>query len=295
MIRIGLNEKQKKYEIEKYINENNIKNVIVFSSENMFMQLPNLEIPIRQIGYKEIIMYRTFYPLLEEIDKHYLIVANELMRDTNRNCLTYNCYAKYTNQTDHRMVFNFHPIINNRKDIMILIDFDNSQKNKGLGLNDIDLNKYDIRCLNKKYNLNIIKVPLPQKADKAYEIEKKRLFEQIGNKDPDTIPRNLHLWTGLYKSVFLQDEEAYVARNKRFKKPNIVTYKKVEAEKKYIIIDMPIKRLEMNDFLNITKQENLFYLSTGFSVDNVYIQAFNDWVEEVKSIYAETGVYVRKR
>ena len=49
MIRIGLNEKQKQEEIKKYVKENNIKNVIVFSPKNMFMKLPKMDIPIRQI------------------------------------------------------------------------------------------------------------------------------------------------------------------------------------------------------------------------------------------------------
>ena len=294
MIKIGLNNTQKQYEIKRYVEQNNIKNVIVFSPENIFMELPILEVPIRQIGYKEIIMYRTFYPLLEEIDESYLLIANELMRDQNRNCLTYNCYAKYTNQTPHRMVFNFHPIISSCKDIMILIDFDNSQRNKGFGFADITLSEYDIQCVRKKYNLNVIKVPLKEGAIEKYNSEKERLFDNIGNKSPDTIPRNLHLWTGHYKIACLKDTERYVARNQRFKKPNVTVFKNVQSNNQYTIIDMPIRQLEMNDFLRITNQEEIQYLSTGFSVDEVYIKMFHEWIEEVERIYVKTSLYKGK-
>lgn len=289
MIRIGLNERQKQEEIKKYVRENDVKNVIVFSPKKMLMELPELDIPIRQIDYDEIIMYRTFYPLVEEINENYLLVANELMRDRNRSCLTYNCYAKYTNQaTKHRMVFNYFPIIENRKDIMILIDFDDSQSHKGFGINDIDLGEFDIQCVRKNLQLAVRDIPLPEGAKEKYEAEKERLFEELGNKDPDTIPRNLHIWTGRFKKPFLQ-EENYVARNKRFK--NVCTYKDAEPNKNYILVDMPCRRLEFNDFLRITGQEKLAYMSTGFGVDEVYINELREWVKEVEGIYAETGVY----
>lgn len=291
MIRIGLNEKQKQEEIKKYVKENNIKNVIVFSPKNMFMKLPKMDIPIRQIDYDEIIMYRTFYPLLEEIGKNHLLIANELMRDKNRNCLIYNCYAKYTNQTEHRIAFNYFPIISERRDIMILIDFINSQQHKGFGINNVDISKYDIKCIRKDIELSIVDIPLPESALDEYNEEKERLFDKLGNKSPDTIPRNLHIWTGKFKKPFLNDSEVYIARNKRFKQKNIFVYKEAVPGLKYIIIDIPFRRLEFNDFLRTTGQEDLQYLSTGFGVDKVYIKDLKDWIKEVGNIYAETGVY----
>lgn len=289
MIRIGLNEKQKQEEIKKYVYEHDVKNVIVFSPKKLLMNLPELDIPIRQIDYDEIIMYRTFYPLLEEIEDSYLLVANELMRDRNRGCLTYNCYAKYTNQTKHRMVFNHLPIIEQRKDIMILIDFSNSQAQKGFGIADIDLGEYDIECIRKNYRIEPIPVPLPDGAAEEYEQEKNRLFDELGNKDPDTVPRQLHIWTGKFKKPFLEDGKIYIARNKRFK--GVEVFKNAMPKQNYIFIDIPFRRLDFNDFLQASQQDHIRYLSTGFGVDNVYIKAFEDWVKEVKSIYAETGVY----
>ena len=70
------------------------------------LDLPDLgDVPIRQIEYNEVIMYRTFYPLLEEIGPDHLLVVNEFMRTRNRNDLTYNCLRHYLNQCGHTMVF----------------------------------------------------------------------------------------------------------------------------------------------------------------------------------------------
>lgn len=253
------------------------------------MELPELDVPIRQIGYNEIIMYRTFYPLLEEIDSDCLLVANELMRDKNRNCLTYNCYAKYTNQTQHRMVFNYLPIIESRKDIMILIDFHNSQLKKGFGISDIDLGEYDIQCVRMDYKIEVIPVPLPDGATEQYEAEKERLFEELGNKSPDTVPRQLHVWTGRFKKPFLEDGKNYIARNRRIK--GVEVFKDAIPGRDYTLIDIPFRRLDFNDFLRAAQQERIRYLSTGFGVDKVYIEAFENWRKELESIYAETGVY----
>lgn len=289
MIRIGLSVKQKQEEIRKYVREHDIKNVIVFSPKKIFMDLPELDVPIRQIDYDEIIMYRTFYPLLEEIDNSYLLIANELMRDRNRSCLTYNCYAKYTNQTQHRMVFNYLPIIENRKDIMILVDFSNSQAHKGFGISEINLGEYDIQCIRRNYRINVISVPLPDGAMEEYETEKERLFDELGNKDPNIVPRQLHAWTGKFKKPFLEDSEKYIARNKRIK--GVEVFKNAMPGRDYILIDMPFRRLDFNDFLRVSQHDQIRYLSTGFAVDKVYIKAFKDWVKEVESIYAETGLY----
>lgn len=287
-----MNEKQKQKEILKYIEEHDIKQVIVFSSEQFFMNLPECPCPIRQIGYKETIMYRTFYPLLEEIDKTYLLVMNECMRTQNRSDLTYNCIAKYTNQTPHRIVFEYFPFIEKEDDFMILLDFSDSQRHKGIGFSEIDLGAIDVRCVRRHFTMTVENIePLPLDAQTAYEEQKEKLFADLGNKDPDTIPRNLHIWTGRYKRNSIAPDQQYIARNDRYKLPNVVTYKNAQPRVKYKLIDMPHRRLDFNDFLRRTGQTDLVYLSTGFKIDEVYINSFQEWANRLERFYAKTGIY----
>lgn len=292
MILIGLNEQQKQREICRYVEEHGIRNVIVFSDEHFFMALPELP-KIRQIGYKETIMYRTFYPLLEEIDDSCLLVMNEMMRDRNRSCLTYNCVAKFTNQTPHRMVFEYLPVVEERKDVLILLDFATSQRDKGRSLADVDLSGEDIRCVRRRFRLRPIHVPVLGDGEARYEAEKERLFAGLGTGDPNIIPRRLHLWTGRFKKpeILFHPELTYAALNQRFKMPNVVSYPDAEPGREYVLVDLPLERKKMNDFLRRTGQEELPYLSTDFPLDHTYIKAFEDWMEEVTWVYDQTGVY----
>lgn len=292
MILIGLSEAQKQREIVRYVREHGVKNVIVLSDEHFFMELPDLP-KIRQIGYKETIMYRTFYPLLEEIDDSCLLVMNEMMRDRNRNCLTYNCIAKYTNQTPHRLVFEYLPIVETRKDIMILLDFDKSQQYKGQGVGDISLREHNIRCIRRRFELSVKQAPVPEGAEAEYDAKRDELFEKLGSRDPNTVPRDLHIWTGKYKlpEILSSPTRDFAARNRRFKLPNVTPYPDAEPGHDYALIDFPVTQKNFNDFLRRTGQTAFTYLSAGFKVDDVYIRAFEAWRKEAESVYAETGIY----
>lgn len=294
MILIGLTEKQKQAEICRYVKKNSVESVIVFSPQKFYMDLPDLgDVPIRQIEYKEVIMYRTFYPLLEEIGPDHLLIVNEFMRTTNRNDLTYNCLRHYLNQCGHQIVFEYFPFIDHEADFMILLDFDTQSKHKGFGFSKDFLHEENIRCRNQHLKLQVETVPLPKDAQSEYEKEKENLFNGIGNRDPDIIPRKLHAFTGKWKRQALRPERNYVARNQRYKIPNITTYPNAQSDQDYILFDWPHRRLEMNDFIRQTEQTRFTYISTGLSIDNVYITAFNEWIERLEGFYAEAGIYIR--
>jgi hypothetical protein len=174
---------------------------------------------------------------------------------------------------------------------MILLDFENSQKYKGMSLSEIDLDGEDVLCVPRKITMSVISVELPDNAKKLYQEEKENLFNNIGNKSPDTIPRNLHIWTGRFKKDYINDSDFYVARNSRFKRNNVTTFKNAEKGKHYILIDIPHRRLDFNDFLRMTEETEIVYISTGFGIDKAYIDEFNEWKGRVEELYVKTGVY----
>lgn len=279
MIIIGSNEQQKREEITRYVKEWNIKQVIVFSPKKYMMQLPELDIPIRQIEWDEVIMYRTFYPLLAEIDETYLIIVNEFMRNRNRVNLTYNCLRHYLNQCGKQLVFEYFPFIEEHDDFMILYDFDSKTKYKGNHLcmeylrehaNEIVIYQHDIQ-------IEVIEIPLPEDAAEKYQSRKDELFAKLGNSDPNNVPRALELYCGTWKKKYIEEEKQYVARNARYKKDNVIVFKKVEYQQPYIILDFMHKRLEMNDFFRVTQKESYQFISTGLSIDRVYINDMNEW------------------
>lgn len=292
MIRIGLTENQKQKVIIEQVKEHNIKSVIVFSPQKFFMKLPDLgDIPIRQIEYKEVIMYRTFYPLLEEIGERHLLVVNEFLRTKNRNDLTYNCLRHYLNQCGHQLICEYFPFIDQIEDFMILLDFDTKSKHKGFPFSLEYLKESDVLCVNHRVKLNVKKVGLPEEAEEEYKNKKLELFERIENRDPDIIPRELHIFTGKWKKPYINPDQLYVARNSRFNLSNVVPYTKVQPKSNYTLLDWQHKRLPMNDFFKITEQHNITYMSTGLSIDQVYIKGFKKWNKRLEEFYAQTGVY----
>lgn len=296
MILIGLNEKQKQDEIVRYVKSHPVKGVIVFSPDKFSLNLPDLgDVPIREIEYKEVIMYRTFYPLQEEIDDGYLLVVNEFLRVKNRNDLTYNCLRHYLGQCGDQIVFEYFPFIEAATEFMALLDFDTKSKYKGTGFSPELLEAENVKCVNHHIKLSIETVPLPSGAEEEYDNKKSELFDNLGNKEPDTIPRALHVYCGRWKKPFLSPERNYVARNARFKFPNVTTYPRVVQGEKYTLLDFQHRRLDMNDFLRRTGRSDVTFLSTGLSVDNYYISAFREWLERLEEFYAQAGVYARNR
>ena len=292
MIRIGLTQKQKHHEIKEYVSSNPVKSVIVFSPEKFKMELPDLgDIPIRQIEYNEVIMYRTFYPLLEEIGNDHLLVVNEFMRTRNRNDLTYTCLRHYLNQCGHSIIFEYFPFIKSNEDFMILLDFDTKSKYKGTGFRADLIEGEDVRCQRYDLMLDVYQIPLPDTARNEYEEKKNSLFDNLGNKDPDTIPRQLHVFCGKWKRPLINSELEYVARNARFSKPNVVTFPNAKPGHNYTLLDFPSRRMDFNDFLRRTEQHRFTFLSTGFSVDQYYINSFNEWKKRLEEFYAQTSVY----
>lgn len=61
-----------------------------------------------------------------------------------------------------------------------------------------------------------------EKDRARYEKKKEHLFDNLGDKDPDTIPRNLQLLAGDMKARVLDPEKLYVARNKRLRLDNVL-------------------------------------------------------------------------
>jgi len=293
MIRVGLGEEEKRAEIARYLTSHEIKKVFAFFPD-MF-PLPALDIPetiyVEHVEYKNIIMYEYFYRLLEVIDPKTLLVFNECMRTQNRNDLTYNCAHHYCNQTGHKIIFEYLPFINEVDNFMILLDFQSKGKYKGKSFDYRYLAEEDVRIKPHHFTVEDIAIPPLEERDiQKYQRKKEQLFDGLGNSDPDTIPRQLHVFAGNFKKPYIQSNLLYVARNDRFKLPNVKTYKEARPGEHYVIIDFPHRRLDFNDFLKITGMEDIRFLSSGLKVDMYYLGEAKSWVRRLDEFYAQAGV-----
>ena len=286
IINIGYSYTDKKAIIENYVKEHNIKHVIIFYPDKW----QKIEYDAEFVEYSEIIMYRTFYPLLEKINDDYLLVFDECMRVKKRNDLTYNCAHHYCHQTSHKLVFEYFPIIDNLNDFMILLDFIDDGRYRNKSFNYDLLKDYPIGV--KKRHIKLDKIYAATPTDKellAYEKEKEKLFDNLGNKDPNTIPRNLHLFAGKRKKV--TDDKYYVARTNRYKKENVVTYKDIINSQECLIVDFPIRQMIFNDFVKKSNIQKLTFIHSGFKVDDVYYNKYSEWIKILEEFYVKADLY----
>ncbi|NLZ19350.1 MAG: hypothetical protein GXY24_03665 [Bacteroidales bacterium] len=246
----------------------------------------------KPIEYREIIMYRTFYPLLEEIHPDCLLVFNECLRTQNRSDLTYNCAHHYCNQTPHKIVFEHFPFIEARDDFMILLDFLDKGRYKGKGFSWEFLREQDVRAVRHPLAAEAISIALGPKLRQKYQAKKDQLFAELTEEqDPDIIPRHLHVLAGDFKKGGIAADRLHVARNARFKMENVVTYKEAEPGKEYTIIDFPHRRLDFCDFVKTTGQRRFRFIHSGLPVDDFYFSELTAWIGRLEEFYAQTDLY----
>jgi len=287
MIFIGLEHSEKQKKLSEYLQNNNIRKVFIISTEKNEYDTGNVE--KEQLDWSDVIMYKYFYRLLEEIDPKCLVVIDEMLRTQNRSELTYNCAHHYLNQTPHRLIFEYFPFIEQKDDFAILLDFQDKSKYRGKKFEWGMLKEQDIRVKKAEMKFEILPVPISVGEKEEYLQKKEVLFAELGNKNPDTIPRNLHVFVGKYKKRNLCTGKIYVARNSRFNMLNVITYKN-QSTVSAIIIDFPHRRIEFNDYLKRVTPPMVSFLSTGLPVDNYYAESFRKWLERLEEFYDQASI-----
>jgi len=291
MISIGLSEQQKQQTITDYLAHHDITRVVVFAPKAFPFVVVDVPagIVLQPFDYTDIIMYKVFYPLLEVIDERTLLIFHECLRTQNRNDLTYNCAHHYAHQTPHVLVFQQFPLIEQPEDFMILLDYQTPGKYKSRGFDTSLLAIEDIQCVPHHFSVEVVDAPIAAQDRARYEQKKEQLFAGLGQGDPDTIPRQLHLFAGNLKRGAIQPDRQYVARNTRFKLPNVTSYKDIERASggDYTVIDFPHRRIEFNDFLARTGLTTIRFLSTGLKVDEYYLGELGQWIERLERMYAD--------
>jgi len=285
MIYLGQNTEEKKKQIVNYCQANSIEKVFMISPQKFSFQveIENIE----YIEYDEVIKYKFFYRLLKEISKDCLIVINECMRTSNRNDLTYNCIRHYLNQTNHQLIFQYLPFVNDFEDFMILFDFDTKSQWKREKFSKELLSECNLNVKSHQIVLNAIDIVSSDEMKSKYESEKEALFKSIGLKDPHTIPRNLHLVSGKEKLKYLESGQSYIGRNNRFKLDNLETYKEENFKHQhYTLFEFCHNFIDFNDVITLTEQIEYPVLVTDLKVDIWYFERFKNWTKQLENGYA---------
>lgn len=296
MIWLGYSDDEKRSVIANYCATHEIRKTVVIAPEQY---MPSIE-GADHVTYVDAIKYPPFYRLLQEVDKHTLIVLSECLRTQNRYDLTYNCIRHFLNQTDHALVFQYLPQIDEQDDFMILFDFVTHSRWKRRSFNiDLILDNAQVNVNPVSLSFNRLDIPTSQKTKDKYSGEKEKLFAGLGNRDPHTLPRNLYLIGGADKltyaniatnvqsSLFDYTPKNYIARNQRLQCECISTYQNIDPTKApFTLVEFPHRFIDFSDFLYESKQSSFDVLVADLKVDGWYWQRFNEWKDRINATYA---------
>lgn len=282
MIRLGLGQEEKTFLVTEYIKTNNISNVFVLTDTRVGkLAIENAEV----IHWPEIIQYKFFYRLLQEIGDSTLIVIDEIMRTQDRHELTYNCIRHFLNQTTHQIIFQTFPMIDTIEDFMILVDFDTRSRFRRMPFSLDSIKGLDITGVNNTPGFKAIHIGVGSKLLKEYERTKRKLIDEIGIRDPHTIPRNLYLVSGKAKLSALDPNRRYIGRNTRFKIANLSTYRDDELNES-TVFEFCHNFIDFSDFLVLSGQRFSDVLVADTKVDRWYFDRYVKWTERIGDAYS---------
>lgn len=292
MICLGYPDDEKRAAIARYQSAHDIRKTVVISADDFPLPVPDTD----QVKYSDVIMYVTFYRLLQEIDRRTLVVLNECLRTQNRYDLAYNCIRNYLNQTEHALVFQFLPQIDTAEDFMALFDWATRSRWKRRAF-DADLILRETQVSVRRHPLAFTAVPVATSARTRarYAAEREKLFRELGNRDPHMLPRQLYLLGGADKADYIRGQALplfasgggrYVARNQRLGLAQVVSYAQAGPPAPYTLVELPHRFIDFADFLMRTGQTASDVLVADLKVDAWYFQRYTDWMGRLNDTYA---------
>lgn len=284
MIVLGCRRQDKLAVVQRYVQERGLRAVVVLSPAIFRFSHPDAW---EWVDYPQIIKYRWFYRLLQEINHDTLVVVNECLRTQNRSDLTYNCIRHYLQQTRHQIVFQYLPQIDRFADFMTLVDWDTRSRWKGQSFSVSMLDGLEVRVNRVPLVWREQCVQVSDAVRDEYQRTRDKLFAGIGSKDPHTIPRNLYLVTGRAKWQAIDQSGFFVGRNNRFKLPRMATYGDVEVGSvPRVVFEFSHNFIEFADYLAISEQTEIVALTTPLRCDQWYWSRYQDWWGRIQDAYA---------
>lgn len=302
MIVLGADAARKRATIDEALHREGLERLVVLSPERFhFPYDPPEGVAAEWVEWDDIIEYRFFYRLVQEIDNHTLVVVNEGLRTRNRYDLTYNCVRHFLNQTRHQIIFQYFPLIEDREDFMILFDFDTRSRWKREPFRSELLGEAQIYCEPVPVRLLRVDVPTPDRTRRAYEKKRADLFASLGLRDPHILPRHLHQVAGRDKARFFAEAPLLagpasrwlVGRNNRLKLPGLRTYRDgafpegpAHGGPGYTIFEFCHARGRFADFLSLSGQTELPVLVADLKVEHWYFERYARWEATLHDAYA---------
>ena len=282
MIHLGQTPTAKRATIDAYRRAHGVEGAVMLSPAKFA-----LPVDFETVDWPDIIEYRFFYRLVQEVDAGTLVVINECLRTKNRYDLTYNCIRHIINQAGHVLVFQWLPMIDDIQDFMVLFDFVTRSRWKRERFDPELLAEAELSVEPRPIAITPQAIAADAKTRAQYGAEKARLFASLGLKDPHTLPRQLHLIGGRLRAGHADLDGWHLVRNNRFKLERTQTYKEpAYPHAPYTLMDFPHNTGDLIDALSLAQQTALPALVTDLPADQWYLSRYTQWTRRLADAYA---------
>ena len=303
MIRIGFGDQAKRETVDRYCAEHDIERIFVCSPARFAPSwaAEKMVDHVQQgdgrrgvfLDWPDIIEYRFYYRLLQEIEPRTLVVVNECLRSQNRHILTYNCLRLFLNQTKHHIIFQRLPVLDTWSDFATLFDFDTRGRWKREKIDaEQVLRECDVQVAVAPPTFRAIEVPVSRSLAREYLRQKAKLLSAVRadvDKDPHLVPRNLLLVSGTAKVPAVDPAARYVGRNNRFKLPNVETYRDVATAGPRVLFEPPHNFIDLTDYLAIAEQSACDVLVADTKADRWYFDRLTAWSARMREVIVSLG------
>lgn len=264
---------EKRGAVAAYAREHGITKIVAFAPPRFRVDFDGAE----HVTWDEIIMYRFFYRLLQEIDGSTLLVINECLRSQERSLLHYNCLRNYLRKTQHQLIFQALPVIASPDDFMILVDLDTRDRWRRAKLADVDPSDLRVTVAGKAPVWGRVDVETSPKTRATYAAQKRALIDGIGLRDPHTIPRTLHLLAGAEKGEVARGIGGqWVGRNARIKRIGLVAYSDAGPEHRSVF-EFCHSYQELADWVSVARPIVVPAMVSDLRVDGWYFKRAVEW------------------
>lgn len=274
VIRIGCRRADKEAVVRDFMGECGASRLVIVTPAKLSFPC---SLNAETIFWEQVIKYKTFYRLLQEINLDTLVVVNECLRTQERSCLHYNCIRHYLQQAGHALVFQWLPLIDQPDDCMILLDFATRSRWRREAFRPEFFGDVKLLVEDRSPELAAVPIALTQREQTAYTETRDKLFAGIGLKDPHTLPRQLHLVSGRAKLRAVDRACRYVGRNDRFK-IGCLTFKEDDyPDPPYTSFEFPHSFIDFADFLSLSGQQSVKSLVADAKADQWYLARYQAW------------------
>ena len=316
---VGYDDSEKKRFVKEFLVDNpDIDGILYFSPTGMqVLDLDWTGVRVMRKTFFEAMCFKHATEIGETVNDRWLIIYDECMRVKKRKDITYNSFHRYGHMVKYQIVFETFPMIDSPDDFLLLVDlaYPDRYVQSKFTPDLLKLPSVDIKP--RRITIESVPVPIDEDSSAEYAAERDSLFDGLGRRDPQTVPNSLEIWVGKYKKPYIESDGVYIARNSRYKKPNVKKYTdynvydnesyntmsyETHAKNEYVrefdtadvvtAVDLPVRHKDFVNMVKFSGAKTVRFLNTGLSIDRALLNEYQEIFNTMNEVFYEKNTSI---